>query len=102
MGETINLKIEPFGDCVYCSEEGKQLLASRGIAEHMTIFKRTDGHMHVHGPIKNEPLIVEMIGAICSEVGIAISTTADEEKSSVNLDVEVKEAEIGDPDQAEK
>jgi hypothetical protein len=78
MGEKVELSIDPFGPCVYCTDEGKAMLNSRGVVEHMTVFKRQDGHIHVHGPIKNESLIIEMIQAICGEVDIGVGFKADD------------------------
>lgn len=100
MGEKVRLKFDPFAHCVYCKGGDKeQDIISSGIIEHMVVFKRQDGHIHVHGPIKNEPLIVEMIEAICSQVGIGVGfddgdseelkkTAKLSDKGSMNPEVE--------------
>ncbi len=101
MGEKLNLNVKPFGDCWYCSEEGKEFLSSRGIMDHMTVFKRADGHIHVHGPIKNEPIIIEMLRAICSETDIGLSfkdekgndMEAQKDQGSMNPEVKSSDSE---------
>ena len=91
MGEKLELNIDPFGPCIYCSDEGRGILASRGISEHMTVFKRQDGHIHVHGPVKNEALIIEMIEAICSQVDIGLSFKEGDEVEKIAEELELSD-----------
>jgi hypothetical protein len=93
VGEKLKLNVKPFGECDYCSETGMATLANRGIVEHMTVFKRIDGHIHVHGPVKNESLIIEMIKAICRESGIDLNLADEEPQELEGPEVEVQSDE---------
>lgn len=59
--------------CPFCTDDKKALNINPGqIQEHLIITVDTDNHWHIHGPISNKLLIMEMIRVIAKQADIKL------------------------------
>ncbi len=52
--------------CPFCSEK-RDIPVEGEIVEHLVVIQTQDGHIHVHGPLRNEEAIKRLLDAIDTE-----------------------------------
>ena len=65
--------------CPFCSKnENKDVMIKeirmQDVHEHLIVTKDVEGHIHVHGPVSDKTLIVDMIKKIAREAGLDLET----------------------------
>ena len=52
--------------CPFCSDE-RDIPVEGRIVEHLVVIQTDDGHIHVHGPLRNGEVIKRLLDAIDTE-----------------------------------
>ena len=58
--------------CPFCEDRRELPFKLRNAKEHLIVVQLGEGHIHVHGPVKDKTLMAEFIRAIAREAGIEI------------------------------
>jgi len=58
--------------CPFCEDRRTLPFKYRDIQEHLIVLRTGEGHIHVHGPVSDKLLMMDMIKAIAEEAGLEI------------------------------
>lgn len=58
--------------CPFCEDRRELPFKFRNVKEHLIVAQLGEGHVHVHGPVKDKLLMAEFIRAIARESEIEI------------------------------